>query len=313
MRLLKTSISLFCLLLLVGAARLGAQQESLLIGPGDMIHIVILDAPELEQHARVTDSGEVPLLAGPKVKIGSMTPEQAAEAIGKALVDQHYLVNPKIAVTVEQYATQNVSVLGEVKLPGVYPVTTAKTVAEVLAFAGGLLPDADRSIVIQRHGTGELITYYSSNSPTKFPDSSAPGVKPANASVLRERDTMVYPGDILRVSRAELVFAIGDFNRPGGFPIINNDSQLTVLQLVAMAGGARPTARLGQVRLVRKGSDGKLEDLKLSLGEMEKGKKPDMVLQANDVLYVPFSFGKNAAMGAVSIAAAATNASAVAF
>jgi polysaccharide biosynthesis/export protein len=313
MKSLKSFFSLFCLLMLGGATVSKAQQESLLIGPGDLVHVVILDAPELEEHARVTDAGELPLLVGGKVKIGALTPEQAATAIGKSLVDEHYLVNPQILVTVDQYATQNLSILGEVRTPGVYPVTAARTVAEALALAGGLLPDADRNIIIQRHGTGEMVTYYSSNSPIVTPDSSAPGVKPDNASALRSRDTMVYPGDVLRVARAELVFALGDLGHPGGFPVVNNDSQLTVLQLVALAGGARSTASLGHARLVRKEPDGKLEEIKLNLGDMEKGKKPDQVLQANDIIYVPFSFGKNAMLGATEIAAAATSASVIAF
>ena len=312
MKLHRAYFSLVCLILLLSGSYLRAQ-ESLLIGPGDMVHILVMDAPELEQHSRVTDSGEVPLMMGGNVKIGGLTPEQAASAIGKYMVNQHYLVNPNITVTVDQFATQNISVLGEVRVPGAYAVTTSKTVEEALALAGGLLPDASRQVVIQRHGTGQMVTYYSSNSPLTTPDSAAPGVNPANDAALRTRDTLVNPGDILRVSRAELVFALGDLGRPGGFPIVNNDAHLTVLQLVALAGGANHTASLGNVRLVRKDPDGKLVEIKLSLGDMQKGKKPDQVLQANDILYVPFSFGKNAALGVAQIGAAATGASAVIF
>ncbi|GGH12429.1 polysaccharide biosynthesis/export family protein [Silvibacterium dinghuense] len=313
---MKPSKSLLLLLLAVtfGFARASwAQQDALLIGPGDMVHITVLDAPELEQHARVTESGEVPLMVGGNAKIAGMTPEQAANAIGTQLVNEHFLVNPKISVVVEQFATQNISVLGEVRQPGSYPVTAAKTVAEVLALAGGLQADADRNVIIQRHGTGEMVTYYSSNWPLTVPDSAAPGVKPANAEALHTRETMVYPGDTVRVAKAELVFALGDLGRPGGFPIYNNDSHLTVLQLVSLAGGANHTASLGHVRLVRRGPDGKIEDIKLPLGDMQKGKHPDEVLQANDILYVPFSFTKNAALGVTSILAAATNASVFVF
>jgi polysaccharide export outer membrane protein len=312
MKLHKVALSFLCLLLLLSGDRLKAQ-ESLLIGPGDMVHVQVLDAPELEQHARITDSGDFPLLVGGGVHIAGLTPEQASAAIGKHMVDQHYLVNPRISVTVEIYATQNISIIGEVHAPGVYGVTTQKTVADALALAGGLLPDADRNVIIQRHGTGKLITYYSSNSPIVTPDSATAGLKTVNETTLRERDTMVNPGDTIRVARAEMVYAIGDFGRPGAFPIVMNDSQLTVLQLVALAGGANKTARLGHTRLVHKGSDGKLEEVQLSLGDMEKGKKPDQILQANDILYVPFSFGKNAALGAISLGAAATSAAPFAF
>jgi polysaccharide export outer membrane protein len=313
MKLLRNRFSLLSLLLLTSSICLNAQQESMLIAPGDMVHIQILDAPELEQHARVTDAGNVPLMVGGNVKIVSMTPQQAADAIGKALVYQHYLVNPRVAVNVEQFAEQNISVLGEVRLPGAYPVTAPKSVAEALALAGGLMPDANRNVVIQRHGTGEMVTYYSSNSPTTVPDSAAPGVNPSTASALRQRDTLVYPGDIIRVARAELVFAIGDFGRPGGFSVVNNDAKLTVLQLVALAGGANKTAALGSARLVRKSPDGKLTEIKLPLGAMQKGKKPDEVLQANDVLYVPFSYLKNSFLGISAVETAAASASVFAF
>lgn len=312
----KVFFPVLCLLLLLAGVNRSIaqqQQESLLIGNGDMLHIVVLDSPELEQHVRVTDAGEIPLLIGGSVKVLGMTPQEASATISKKLVDGNYLVNPHIAVTVEQFATQNISVLGEVKTPGVYPVTAGKTVAEALALAGGLMPDADRNIVIQRHGTGEMVTYYSSNSPTTTPDSVASGVRPAKAEALRTRDTLVYPGDTIRVARAELVFALGDLGRPGGFPVVNNDAQLTVLQLVSLAGGANKTAALGSARLVRKGSDGKLQDIKLSLGAMQKGKKPDQVLQANDILYVPFSFAKNAYLGVDALAASAASAGVFAF
>ncbi|MFT4111481.1 polysaccharide biosynthesis/export family protein [Silvibacterium sp.] len=301
-----------------GALSLHAQvaqqpQDSLLIAPGDLVHISILDAPELEQHARVTDNGNLPLMVGGNVKVAGMTPLQASEAIGAALVAQHYLVNPRVAVTVAQYAEQNISVLGEVRLPGAYPVTSPKSVAEVLALAGGLQQDADRNVVIQRHGTGEMVTYYSSNQPTLVPDSAAPGLKPAAAEALRVRDTMVYPGDVVRVARAELVYAIGDFNKPGGFPIVNNDSKLTVLQLVAFAGGADKSASVGKARLVRKDPEGRPYLIKLNLGDMEKGKKPDMTLQANDIIYLPFSFAKNSLLGISSVETAAATASVYAF
>lgn len=312
----KVFFPVLCLLfLLAGICRSNAQQpqESLLIGNGDMLHIIVLDSPELEQHVRVTDAGEIPLLIGGSVKVLGMTPEEAAAVVSKKLVDGNYLVNPHIAITVEQFAAENISVLGEVKTPGVYPVTAGKTVAEALALAGGLLPDADRNIVIQRHGSGEMVTYYSSNSPTITPDSVASGVRPAKAEALRTRDALVYPGDTIRVARAEMVFALGDLGRPGGFPVVNNDAQLTVLQLVSLAGGANKTASLGHARLVRKGPDGKLQEIKLPLGAMQEGKKPDQILQANDIIYVPFSFAKNAYLGVDALAAAAASAGVFAF
>lgn len=306
MKLHRVSLLLACLVLsFVCAAR---AQESLLIGPGDMLHVVVYDEPELEQHARVTDSGDLPLLMGGNVKVASLTPEAAAAAIEKALIDGHYLIHPRVSVTVEQYATQNVSIIGDVRNPGAYPITTGRTVADTIALAGGLMPEASRNIVIQRHATGAMVTYFLSNNPIVTPDSNAPGVNPDKSTTLLSRNTLVYPGDTVRVAKAELVFALGDVGRPGGFPVVNNDSDLTVLQLVAMAGGTNKTAAAGHARILRKEPDGTYQQIPMQLSDMQKGKKPDYTLQANDILYVPFSYMRNTALSVGAITAATSGA-----
>ena len=62
--------------------------ESLLIGPGDEVHIQVFDTPELDETARVTDKGELPLLFGGSVQISAMPPSEAAHAIEKLLVEK---------------------------------------------------------------------------------------------------------------------------------------------------------------------------------------------------------------------------------
>lgn len=309
MRLLKTfplakmvAIFLFCF------AVIGVQaQESLLIGPGDLVHVTYFDAGELNQQSRVTDAGDFPLLMGGNIRIAGLTPEQAAAKIAAFMSSSHYLVNPRVVVTVDTYATQSVSVLGAVHLPGAYPIATGKTISEVLALAGGLLPDADRTVVVQRRVTGELLTFYNANSPLTTPDSSAPGVKRTGTTLLT-REVMVYPGDTVRVAHAELVYVLGDVGRPGGFPIVNNDAPLTVLQLISLAGATNKTASPNSARLIRKLPDGKFEDIHLPLSSMQKGKQADRPLQAGDIIYVPFSYLKNALLGIGNIASAAGSA-----
>ncbi len=62
-----------------------AQQESLVIGPGDVVHVQVFDTPDLNENARVTDSGELPLVLGGKIKPASLTPGEAARSIEAAL------------------------------------------------------------------------------------------------------------------------------------------------------------------------------------------------------------------------------------
>jgi polysaccharide export outer membrane protein len=89
----------------------------------------------------------------------------------------------------------------------------------------------------------------------------------------------------------------------------NNESKMTMLEALALAGGLSKTAKQSGARLIRKDSSGSYTDRKLSVGDLQEGKIPDIAMQPGDVVYVPFSFGRNLAVfGAGSIAASATSA-----
>jgi polysaccharide export outer membrane protein len=143
-------------------------QESLLIGPGDQLHVLVLDTPELEQHPRVTDSGEIPLVGVGTLKVAGLTPGAAAQKIQDFLISTHFMNHPSVTVTIDQFATQTISVLGQVKLPGVFQITTSRSVLDAIAMAGGLSDTADRHVTIQRKDpTIKPITYDLSNDADK--------------------------------------------------------------------------------------------------------------------------------------------------
>lgn len=295
----RSILSLSCAFLLCvpGLSLPGSAQtarESLLIGAGDLLHIQVADTPEMEQHARVTDAGEVPIEGAGNVKVTGLTPAAAAIAIQNQLVAARYMRHPIVLVTVEQYATQTVSVLGEVKAPGAYTIGTPRSILDVLALAGGLTPIADRNIVIERHGDAANLVHYNYSN---------------NANEAVDLQVYINPGDTVLVQKAGIVYVLGDVNHPGGYAMANNESKMTMLQAVALAGGLTKTAKQGRARLIRKQSDGSYTDQRVSLGELQEGKIPDIAMQPGDVLYVPFSFGRNlAVLGAGSIAASATSA-----
>jgi polysaccharide export outer membrane protein len=103
---------------------------------------------------------------------------------------------------------------------------------------------------------------------------------------------MVYPGDTVVVSKVAVVYVLGDVSKPGGYPINTNNSKMTVLQAIALAGYANHTAAVGKSRLVRETPKG-VQEINLPVGAMQKGKKPDVALLPDDVVYVPFSFVRN--------------------
>ena len=275
---------IFVCLMCLPLAALAQPGESLRIGPGDQIHVTVVDSPELDQHPRVTDAGEVPLIGVGAVKIAGLTPAEAATAVHDKLIAAHYLNHPEVTVTVEQYATQTVSVLGQVRASGAYPIGTARPVVDVLALAGGLNEVADRNIIIERRGNPDHPLHY---------NLANDGVVALQTSVL------VYPGDTVMVPKAGIVYVLGDVNRPGGFVMDNNSTELTLLQALARAGGVSRTAKQGHAKLLRKDATG-YHETQLSLGEIQKGKQQDIALAPGDVLYVPFSYAKNIAVSGSS-------------
>jgi polysaccharide biosynthesis/export protein len=280
------------LFLLCCAACCYAQTESLTIARGDLLQIKVLEAPELEQSARVTDAGTLPLILGGAVQVAGLTPSEAALVIERALVDGHYVLTPHASVTIEKTATQNVTIMGQVRAPGSYPLATPRPVLDVLALAGGLTDIADRKVTIQRHATKEQIEFVVSNSAKTALDASVD----------------VFPGDTVVVAKADVVYILGDVNRPGGIAMVTNDSKLSALQALSLAGGTPPNAVPSHARLFRKQADGSHVEIPLQLSAMQKGKRPDMQLQADDIVYVPFSYARNMAVGAGSLVSATSSA-----
>lgn len=268
-----------------------AQNESLLIGPGDLIQVDVMETPEMEQQVRVSDAGTVTLAYVGTINVSGQTPASAASMIQKALIDKKVMRQPQVSVKVEEYATQDVSVLGQVRTPGTYAITTPQTILKILSLAGGLTDAADRNVTIKRRQPSEEIKYYVSN----------------NSDEVLSNVAMVYPGDTVLIPRAPLVYVMGDVSRPGGYAITTNDARLSVLQVVAMAGSANKTSMQSKVRLIRATANGQVE-LPVRLDQIEKGKQPDVMLQPNDIVYVPFSWMKNVAMNSSSIAASTAGA-----
>jgi polysaccharide export outer membrane protein len=287
----RTMVFAFLISLSMAATCFG-QSESLLIGPGDMLQVNVIDTPELEQQVRVTDNGTITLAYVGEVHVGGETPAAAAIDIRRGLIKKEVMRDPQVTVRVQEYATQDVTVVGQVKSPGTYSITTPQTILKVLSLAGGLSDLADRQVTIKRHASSNVSTYYVSN----------------DAQKALEGIVMVNPGDVVLVSRAPFVYVMGDVNRPGGYAFATNDSRLTVLQAITMAGSVNKTAVQSHIRLIRSTPQGGQTEIPIQLDAIEKGKQADIALLPNDILYVPFSWWKNIAMSSGNIAASAAGA-----
>jgi polysaccharide biosynthesis/export protein len=198
---------------------------------------------------------------------------------------------------IKESASQNISVIGEVHHPGVYPVTGSRTLLDVLSLAGGLTDVADPNIHIKRRSGVE--------------NKVAAKLNGSDAGALSSAETTVYPGDSIVVPRAGIVYVLGDVARPGGF-VMRDSGKITLLQVMAEAGGTLPTASPSHLVLLRKEKENSTATKKLDLGKIARGREADVELQANDIIFVPNAKLKSALRASGTLASTASAISTVA-
>ena len=266
-----------------GASTASPVQHSsseMLIGAGDLLQVTVYGT-DFDRQVRVTDTGEISLPFLGTVKVGGLSIEQAEQSVGRELAQKGYFTDPQVAIFDREYATQAISVLGEVQKPGIYPLPGARTLFDAISAAGGTTDKAGNQVTITHRGH--------TDNPQVVPLSYV-----GDSSV--HSNVKVLPGDTVAVARAGIVYVVGDVRKPSG--IVMQNSQLTALQAVAMAEGTNPTAALNRSKLIRKTPEG-LKEVPLPLKKILAAKSPDVNLQPNDILFVPNSAAKSAARRSV--------------
>lgn len=250
----------------------GATSGSLELGPGDLVEMTVYNVPELTTKTRLSSNGDMycPLIG--YLHVAGLTNEEAQAAIEKRLSE--FVKDPHVSLFVSEYASQGASVLGEVVHPGIYPVLGQQHLFDLLSAAGGLSEKSGRTLTIT-HRTD--------------PDKTVTIVLPRNLQDNSETNVAVFPGDTVIVSKADIVYVVGDVQRPSG--VLMDSGGLTVLQALALAGGTGRTAKLNGAKLLRK-SDNGMTEINLDLKKMLQAKSPDIPLHANDILIVPSSTGR---------------------
>jgi polysaccharide export outer membrane protein len=247
------------------------------IAPGDFLDVSEFHTPEFHSQVRVTPGGAVELPMIHEVKIGGLDEQGAARAIEAALVAQGMLLHPQVSVLVLTYAGQDVSVLGEVVRPGVYPYTLHHRLLDLISAASGLTPNAGRLVNI----------FHRTDPKTPHPVVLDPG----GTDTALDHNPELAPGDTVQVSRAGLVFVVGDVQRPGGFPV-DPAQGLTVVQALSLAWGPTQNAATSKAILIREQKGGRTLT-SLNLNRMLHGQEPDQPVRDRDILYVPDSTAKN--------------------
>lgn len=273
-----TTVALFSLLA-SSQERLGFTSGAALpIGCGDLVQMTVLDTPELSGTFRISNGGDAFLPLVGSVRLSSLQVEEAQSLIRKRFVEGGYLRDPEITLYIVEYATQGVSVVGEVKKPGIYPIFGAHHLLDYLALAEGLTPLGGTMVSITHREPASLPRR------VQLTRSGTPG---------SESNPTILPGDTIFVEKAGVVYVVGDVGRPGGFPL-NHEERLTLLQALALAEGVNRTAAEKSAKLIRNSKDGRKE-IPIDLKKVLAGKAPDPSLEDEDIVFVPASLGKSAA------------------
>ena len=122
-------------------------------------------------------------------------------------------------------------------------------------------------------------------------------------ALLRNRpaaDRLIHPGDQVRVLPADVVYVLGDVERPGSYPLATHQP-VTVLQALALAGGPKRTAKMKQTVIFRKDPGGAKTEIPLQLTGKLTGTDADRLMEANDILFVPGSVTKRAFSRALDV------------
>jgi polysaccharide export outer membrane protein len=204
---------------------LPAQQTSpsgreYVLAADDGLSINVVDLAELDAKTlgvvRVDHQGNIHLPLAGRIHASGLTVEQLESEIGKHL--SSIMQSPEVSVSVAEYRSHPVSVLGAVRTPGVYQVSGKKTLFEVLSLAGGLNPDAGNQVKITRlSSVGKLPLPNVTSDPSGKFDVGELNVKDLVQGKSPAQNIEVLQNDVITVPKAELVYVVGAVHRAGGF------------------------------------------------------------------------------------------------
>ncbi len=269
------------------------------IGPEDLLEITVFEATEMNRALRVSASGEISLPLLGAVRAAGLTLREL-ESVLAELLRRTYMKDPHVSVFVKELQSRPVSVFGAVYKPGVFQVRGTKTVVEMLSLAEGLAADAGDTVIVMR-GAGFPNGNAGATTDESSDGKSAPAAETLEINLKRLLESgdprfnvAVYPGDIVKVTRAGIVYVVGEVKRPGGFTLKSNEN-ISVLQALALAEGLTRTSAKSHARIIRTDeATGKRLELPVDLGRVLSGKAEDPQLRARDIVFVPNSSARSA-------------------
>ncbi|MEP7363708.1 MAG: polysaccharide biosynthesis/export family protein [Acidobacteriota bacterium] len=254
------------------------------IGPNDLLAISVYGAPEFTRSVRVSASGKLSLpMLHEQINASGKLPMDLEVSIAQALRDDEILVDPVVTVTIVEYFSRPISVMGAVRKPTTFQAIGPVTLLDAVTRAEGLAPDAGSEILVTRRqegANGDSISLVQRIPVKGLIDAADP-----------EFNISLSGGEEIRVPEAGKVFVVGNIKRPGAYTVTDS-SDTSVLKLLALSEGLAPFASNKAFIYRREASTGAKNEIPLELNKIMQRKSPDIPLLANDILYIPDNRGK---------------------
>jgi polysaccharide export outer membrane protein len=213
------------------------------VGPEDVLSITSYDQIDLSGKFAIEADGTLAYPMIGRVKAGGLTMRQVEAELKRRLKSEGFFRDPQLTVAVDQYKSQKIFVVGEVRNPGAYPLSGNVTLIEALARAGSTLPTA----------SGEAVIVHATSSASAAPDTDLQNVVRVNLRELEKgalsQNTMLRGGDTIFVPRAESVYVFGHVKNPGSYALQQKNT--TVLQALSLAGGVTDRGSTNRIRILR--------------------------------------------------------------
>jgi polysaccharide export outer membrane protein len=275
------------------------------IGRDDLVGIAVYDAPELTRTVRVGAEGDIrlPMLRG-RVKAAGLYPAELEAAITAALTDENVLVDPIVTVSVVEYRSRPISVVGAVKNPVTFQATGKVTLLDAISQAQGLTENAGAEILISRpvpDAEGNI-----TNLTQRIP------VRDLLSAADPSLNIPLQGWEEIRVPEAGRVFVLGNVKKPGAF-LITDGSESSVMKAIALSEGLGDFSGHKAYIYRTEGGAGSRSEIPIELKKIMNRSTPDVPLRANDILYIPDAAGFKASVKvlAASVGAGAAISSAL--
>jgi polysaccharide export outer membrane protein len=281
-RPLLSSASLLAALVLalcVGPAAFGQEYA---IGPRDVLAITVWGQADLSRDYTVDPDGFIPFPLIGRVKAVGSNPKELAAHLTE-LLGKDYLVNPQVIVSVREYLSQKVQVLGAAEKPGVYYLNGPTTVLEILSKAGGLATTAGKQVIVLRNHAGSAGGAASTSPILRLSLEKIQAGEPSENTRVQNQDTI-----IVSKALANSYFVFGEVKKPGGYTL---DKETNILEGITIAGGFTDKAAPSRTRVIRSTPEGQ-KVIEIDMNDiLRRGRAAKTVmLQESDVVVVPESF-----------------------